>query len=393
MIADNADEFYFICDICSNLRDHTTTQMPQIVKTANATKALSREQKAFNTYIKNIKEAKESFAHLKDVNQWLMGKGESIIRPSEEKAIAAHKKLIFALDSSPFVQQLSKKLYEKFEEMMVEGLSIFVHEAEDEELIPLYDKYNNISFAEERAASMGAVNQMVGMMFGIDADFTAEELENPALLQEKMKEIQEKKMAEAEEREANRKKTVKQLEREAKTKEAEKKLTQTSKKIYLELVKNFHPDQEQDEAEREKKTAILQEANAAYANDDFLALLELQIRLFQEKEEALSNTSDETLKYYNKILKDQLAQLKNKLATLDPQRNGHPYGDYYHATQSWRVDKKMKATAKEHEEEVNSYEQQMKRLNTLQSFKEYIQNFELAEEAFEMSDMFDFFRK
>lgn len=365
--------------------------MPKIIKSEHSDKELTKEQKAFNNYIKNIKAAKESFEHLKEVNQWLMAKGDSIIRPAHEKLMAVQKKMLISLDSSPFIEKLSKKQYEKFEAIMLEGLTVMIADGNDEELLRLHDKYSEIPFSEQKDASMSVLNEMMGQMFGIDVDFTAEELENPALLQEKMRAIQEEKAAEEAEREAKRKKTAKQLEKEAKVQEAEKKLTQTTKKIYLELVKNFHPDQEQDELEREKKTVILQEANAAYANDDFLALLELQIRLFQEKEEALSKTSDETLKYYNKILKDQLAELKYKLNGLDPRFNGHPYGMYYNATQSLRTEKKMKAEAKEKVEMANGFEIQMRYLKDWHSFKEYIMGFQLQDDELDMSDLFDIF--
>ncbi len=307
--------------------------------------------------------------------------------------MAAQKKMLISLDSSPFIEKLSKKQYEKFEAVMLEGLTAMIADGNDEDLVRLHDKYNQVSFAEQKEASMGMINEMMGKMFGIDIEITAEELENPALLQEKMRAMQEEDAATAAERAANRKKTAKQLEKEEKTKEAEKKLTQTSKKIYLELVKNFHPDQEQDEQEREKKTAILQEANAAYANEDFLGLLELQIRLFQEKEEALSKTSDETLKYYNKILKDQLAELKYKLNGLDPRYNGHPYGVYYNATQSLRTEKKMKSEAKQKLEMANGFEIQMRYLKDWSSFKEYVMGFQLQDDELDMSDLFDIFNR
>lgn len=368
--------------------------MPKIIKLTNQDgKVLSKEQKAFNNYIKNIKAEKEAIEHLKEVNHWLLGKGESIVAPAERKLIEAQKQMLLALDASPFIDKLSKKLRERFEMIMYEGLSLLVLEANQEDLVPLFNKYSDTSYEEQKDASLDMINSMMGQMFGIDLEVTQEELENPALLQERMAKIMEEKEAEEAEKRANRKRTQKQIEKEEKAKEAEKKLTQTSKKIYLELVKNFHPDQEQDEAEREKKTAILQEANAAYQNDDFLGLLELQIRLFEEKEDALSKTSDETLKYYNKILKEQLTEMRYEAKMLHPELNGHPYGKYYHATQSWRSEKKMKEAAKEKLETIKIFEANIRDITSLQGFKSFVQEFYVESENADMSDLLSFLLK
>ena len=48
------------------------------------------------------------------------------------------------------------------------------------------------------------------------------------------------------------------------------------REVYRRLASRLHPDREPDEAERARKTALMQQANQAYAAGDLLALLELQ---------------------------------------------------------------------------------------------------------------------
>lgn len=77
----------------------------------------------------------------------------------------------------------------------------------------------------------------------------------------------------------------------------------------MELVKKFHPDQERDAEKRAWKTEVMQQVTAAYKENNFLALLQLQISLVEGKDQSLESVPDEHLKYYNKLLKDQVDEL------------------------------------------------------------------------------------
>ena len=57
----------------------------------------------------------------------------------------------------------------------------------------------------------------------------------------------------------------------------EKMLKSLRRCFYLDLVKTFHPDRELDEAEKIRKTAIMQRVTDAYEKNDLLVLLELQL--------------------------------------------------------------------------------------------------------------------
>ena len=313
--------------------------MAKVVKiTASSTdKPLSKEQKKFNNYIAKIRETKDLIVQHKDDNQWLLQLGMSSIMPAKDALNQVKKDFAYALDSSPYAKNLSAGLKKKRKELILFLVTDLIFQDDQMDMIPLYDKYNPVSFEEEKKAAMSSsidsVKQMMEGVFGLNIDLTEEDLENPEDVMRKIhQKLEEDELEEEKIKEEKRKskpKTAKQLEKEQKQKEAEKKLTQTSKRIYLELVKHFHPDGEQDEAERERKTVLMQEINAAYDNDDFLTLLDLQINLLENKTELLSKTPDESLLYYNKILREQLNELKDEAISLNPNRNGHPFGNYF----------------------------------------------------------------
>jgi curved DNA-binding protein CbpA len=113
-----------------------------------------------------------------------------------------------------------------------------------------------------------------------------------------------------EERQAKRKKSTKQLAREARQQAEERQISQSIREVYRKLASALHPDRETDPQERDRKTALMQRANQAYDKNNLLQLLELQLELEHIDQTAINNISEDRLKRYNKILKEQLAELE-----------------------------------------------------------------------------------
>jgi hypothetical protein len=90
--------------------------------------------------------------------------------------------------------------------------------------------------------------------------------------------------------------------------------SQAIRAVYRKLAMALHPDREADEARRALKTALLCEANQAYAARDLLTLLELQGRIAQVDAASLAGLGTERLKQYNQVLEEQLDRLDQALA-------------------------------------------------------------------------------
>jgi len=80
------------------------------------------------------------------------------------------------------------------------------------------------------------------------------------------------------------------------------------REIYRKLASALHPDRETDARQREEKTALMQRVNQAYAANDLLALLELQLQIEQIDASHIANASAQRLKHYNKVLGEQLGE-------------------------------------------------------------------------------------
>ena len=91
--------------------------------------------------------------------------------------------------------------------------------------------------------------------------------------------------------------------------QAEKLVNQSLKTVYLKIASTIHPDREPAESKKAEKTALLQRANEAYAQQDLFTLLKLQLQLDQQKTTATQGLTAEKLKYYKLALEAQSQQL------------------------------------------------------------------------------------
>lgn len=118
-------------------------------------------------------------------------------------------------------------------------------------------------------------------------------------------------------------KAAKRAARKAKNKPAQEKaeLQQTDAKstlrtIYRQLASALHPDREPDETERQRKTALMSEVNAAYEKADLTTLMQLQMQITQVAPGASSRLADDKLMALCALLKEQVSALEEDLDQL-----------------------------------------------------------------------------
>ncbi len=89
-----------------------------------------------------------------------------------------------------------------------------------------------------------------------------------------------------------------------------------SRKIYLELVKKFHPDLSCNPVQEKTNTDIMQEVTAAYQEKDWIKLINLKSKLLQS-EESIRQTDEDLLK----ILDKNLASLEEEINAIKDKGN------------------------------------------------------------------------
>ena len=112
-------------------------------------------------------------------------------------------------------------------------------------------------------------------------------------------------------------KSKKEIQKEIKAKELEKLQHEGLGMLYKQLAKVLHPDLEQDPTIKVEKEQLMKRLTTAYKNDDLHTLLSIEMEWFNrtesdEREGKLP--SDEQLKIFNSLLKDQVKELEFTLA-------------------------------------------------------------------------------
>ena len=85
------------------------------------------------------------------------------------------------------------------------------------------------------------------------------------------------------------------------------------REVYRKLASAMHPDRETDPDERERKTVLMQRVNHAYGQRNLLELLQLQLELEHIDASTLNTLTADRLKHYNRVLTEQLDELKQEV--------------------------------------------------------------------------------
>jgi hypothetical protein len=193
--------------------------------------------------------------------------------------------------------------------------------ADHPDLKAIYNRHSQRDFDADAAeieacqarAARAALERDLDLDFG-DATFDSlDDLRRAAHDQ-----LDERERADAAERaDARRKKSPRQLASEARRATETAQLGKTLQDVYRKLARLLHPDHERDPDERARKTALMQEVNAAYARRDLLALLELRLRFEHIDPAAVHTVADDRLAHFNRLLTEQSRQLQHELAALE----------------------------------------------------------------------------
>ena len=83
--------------------------------------------------------------------------------------------------------------------------------------------------------------------------------------------------------------------------------------IYRQLASALHPDREPDPAERERKSALMVQANTAYGRGDLTALLGLQLQVEQVDVAHIARMAEDKIAALSLLLKQQMATLEEQI--------------------------------------------------------------------------------
>jgi hypothetical protein len=257
-------------------------------------------------YVTNVKPAEtEEAAHLTEYIKILyaMSKSQTKLKPTELKKL---KQLIPSMIQDVFRTQpleeneSNQELWQIFKEL--KGFDL--RDVDKEQINGLKD--NMESFFGD-------------MELDIDLSEMNIEDEEEDLIFKFFEAMSKSNINELKEKQTERKKSAKELKKEAKQKELEDIQKNGIGGIYKRLAKKLHPDLEQNSTLKIQKEILMKRLTVANQNNDLYTILSIEMEsteLIGDIETKETATSDELLKIYNSILKDQVEALENDIDLL-----------------------------------------------------------------------------
>ncbi len=291
---------------------------------------MGKTQQQFNRLMKSLEKAQDSHARemarldeaLAISSAELMPLVEGIKRVNRDLVLRGVEALGKMKLTARRKDALADLLFGKAEELLVDpvGLSdedISKLEAIAEELGP--DEEEKRLMAEEEQEDFELFREIIeaqaraaGVELDLgDLDPQADPEDFDRLVRERLDEAAAR-MEETKATRNPRKLTKAQAERERQREEIEQARNRDLKSLFKQLAKAFHPDLEPDPALRLHKEAWMKRLNSAYAADDLREMLQLEMEWLGEEATNLATAGEEKLKVYCGVLKEQIAELKER---------------------------------------------------------------------------------
>lgn len=298
------------------MKASTTTQGLQI-SSATSDAALSPEQKRFNSHIQQIGKLRRSLADWHDMIPQHVRAHEQVVMPLLESARAAQRAWTFALGRLLEQPGWTKGERATLRELVTEsaGELLAGQDDDDAELEALFNQHSEVDFAAGQQEARTTLQALMEVTTGVDLG-DPDEIRSDEDLFQRMEEAFKAQAEEASPHEAHaqaRRRTAAQKRREAEAQQA----TQSVREVFRKLASALHPDREPDAAAREAKTVLMQKANQAYAANDLLTLLELQLQIEQVDAGHAGRAGTQRLKHYNKVLSGQVDELKDEILRVE----------------------------------------------------------------------------
>lgn len=250
----------------------------------------SKAQKKFNDLTQKIEEKKRLLQEWQNTTTKYQQRFHAEYQPVANDYNDSRVALVHLLDDAYGDKFFKKADKAKIKELIC-NLSMGLIYAGKEELKETYNRYSDRPFDDDEMAT----------------DSMFEEMEMQA----------EQAQYHYQEKQTQRKKSTKQLAAEAKQKDEEQNATKSIQEVFRKLVGALHPDREPDEAERERKTKLMQRANVAYNKKDLLQLLALQLEIAQIDQAHLNTITEDRLKQFNKVLQTQFSELEQEIKQIE----------------------------------------------------------------------------
>lgn len=284
--------------------------------------ALSDQQQQFNTLVGRIAEERAQLARWNEAVSAYQQRYARELQPLFDTYYGLHAELVQWLDRDAAIGMgLSKSAHRTLEEVIASMAGYLARSVHDDAtraaMQALHAKYRP---ADADDGIPDTPDDSVDAAESPEADTgdAAQDDSPEAILERVEAQMRADQARVEEERHRHRAQRAKKPSaRERSEKEAALQASQSVRAIYRKLASALHPDREPDPAQRDRKTVLMQRVNQAYAANNLLDLLQLQLEAEQIDPDHLTRLGDERLTHYNQVLSNQLTELQEETRNIE----------------------------------------------------------------------------
>jgi hypothetical protein len=313
------------------------------------------EQQRFQFLIRQIGDARKAFSDLEQRIEAFRQLRQQKLQPIRVSLTRALRETIFSID-----RLLDQRGWSRAEQVALRNIltgtaEIVIEVAgEDPDIKAVYNKHSNLDFDTAKEADIQRLKAEAEAFTGIDLG-ADEGIRSEEDLVDRLYEEMAARDTATKERDQSRE--PKPSKRSVDNAQLAK---QALRDIYRKLASAVHPDRESDAARREEKNALMQRINQAYAANDLLSLFEIQIEIDQLDPEQIGNLGAQRLRQYNRLLSEQLEQLRGKLLALEASAGSDDETDSEGGSGAHALEMRLRRQARGLRAEVTRQEQLLK---------------------------------
>ncbi len=282
---------------------------------------LTAAARAFNLQLTRVDKLKAQLDELDALGQAHRAERHRWLAPLQAQRRQRMRDLALALEAQLQGKALSRLQQTTATEALC-GLAQTLADEGEVDMVALHDRHSRQTLAQKKQAAADALRARLEAALGEPLADDGQALSTEELLREGMarwraaqEEAQARRQAKAQARKARQKPGARQAEEQAQAADADTQL----RTLFRQLASALHPDREPDEAERQRKTALMSEANTAYARKDLVTLMQIQLRAELADPAAVSRLADDRLAALTLLLKQQVAGLERERAARQGQ--------------------------------------------------------------------------
>lgn len=302
----------FADEIAAAVRQQAENNSVSALKAIPQGTQLSPSQQRFNRMLDRIEKLKKQLHEMQTISDAHRPVYHQTIAPLRASGQALTRELVLWLD-----KRLTRKGLSKNQQRI--AATILCHLSEplaiqgDVEMQTLHDKHSPESLAQKEQAAVSNMREMMedvlGESFADDDSF--DNLHDA--LNIGMKRLREAAEAEEEKRQQAKQRKKKPTAAQLKAAAEQQEANTTLRKVFRQLASALHPDRESDPNERDRKTVLMSEANAAYERRDLITLLQIQLRAELADHTSLARMAEEKIASLLVLLKQQVQELEDEL--------------------------------------------------------------------------------